>query len=532
MKRLLLFACSALIAAASLAATSVSVSHGTWDLYRGSAIATDAAGNRLENFANELGCIEAARSLNVTRAYTCRTRTGVTVLVTADPPPPPPKVDCLTNPVPPAWAEVVGDWTACANSVQTRTTLRTRTVVTQPANGGAACPSLSDPIVESRSCSVDPPPPPPVGTVTQSPPVADLTVLKPGDVLVLKPGVYTSLKLKSCAGAYCRIVAETDGTVTLPQPNFTPADWHLAFEGVKFKGTGSTVVTASYLKFIRVAFEGGPGTGNSVSVQIGTNDRTPGADHILVEDSWAYGAGGRYKVLVYNSDSVVLRRVVARHDGGWKYDQQNPQGGITVYDSTNVALEDVACVDSVQGLDGFESCIYLVSNTTTSKRQANVTLNGAIVIDSPNNGIGAEGRGAAATYTLNDALVINSAAGGLNTNNEAHVINATRVSCSVKGVCFGKWSSGGVLRVTGCKFGKGTLASGATLVSCPGGAGADLTSRFGVSGTLFGEPGFDQPSADPLWPWPNEARMKADFDSVRPAFGGQSFTDYVRTRAL
>ena len=60
-----------------------------------------------------------------------------TYLPSCFPPPPPPVVDCVTS----EWSE----WSACIDGVETRT----KTVITQPQNGGAACPAL----VETRSCS-------------------------------------------------------------------------------------------------------------------------------------------------------------------------------------------------------------------------------------------------------------------------------------------------------------------------------------------------------------------------------------------
>jgi hypothetical protein len=103
----------------------------------------------------------------VSREYDCQTpRLHMTVTVTADPPPPPPApVDCVVS----AWSTpVVGEWSACANSVQTRTSSSTRTVVTPAANGGAACPSLTSSVIESRSCTVAPPPTPVAGALQYS----------------------------------------------------------------------------------------------------------------------------------------------------------------------------------------------------------------------------------------------------------------------------------------------------------------------------------------------------------------------------
>lgn len=67
---------------------------------------------------------------------------------------------------------VVSDWSAwtysawtVAGSVETRTGTRTRTVVTPSANGGAACPALSESVTESRPYS----PPSAAGTLTVTP---------------------------------------------------------------------------------------------------------------------------------------------------------------------------------------------------------------------------------------------------------------------------------------------------------------------------------------------------------------------------
>lgn len=47
--------------------------------------------------------------------------------------------------------------------------------------------------------------------------------------------------------------------------------------------------------------------------------------------------------------------------------------------------------------------------------------------------------------------------------------------------------------------------------------GADVTTRYGVSGTRYGEAGFDQKTATPLWPWPYEDSIKSVFAEANPA---------------
>ncbi len=48
---------------------------------------------------------------------------------------------------------------------------------------------------------------------------------------------------------------------------------------------------------------------------------------------------------------------------------------------------------------------------------------------------------------------------------------------------------------------KGTASDG-------GDVGATILKRYGVSGTLWGDPGYDQLTDEPLWPFPNEAVIK------------------------
>ena len=43
--------------------------------------------------------------------------------------------------------------------------------------------------------------------------------------------------------------------------------------------------------------------------------------------------------------------------------------------------------------------------------------------------------------------------------------------------------------------------------------GANVLYKWGTSGTLWGETGYDTVTSEPLWPWTNEARIKADMGS-------------------
>jgi hypothetical protein len=43
-----------------------------------------------------------------------------------------------------------------------------------------------------------------------------------------------------------------------------------------------------------------------------------------------------------------------------------------------------------------------------------------------------------------------------------------------------------------------------------GDIGANVINRYGVSGTLWDDPGYDSLTSEPLWPFPNEGKIKSD----------------------
>lgn len=399
-----------------------------------------------------------------------------------------------------------------------------------------------------------------------------------GDVLVVSPGTYSNAKDAIASvpsgklGAYNVVRAAVDGTVTIKQSFYLgTGDHFVQFEGLKWDFADTKAVLGRYVKFLRCAFKGGPGTGNNVTVQIGSNDVTPGAQYILLEDSWVYGPGGRYKVLVYNSDKVVLRRLVVRHDGGWTFDGSNPQAGITIYDSTNIQAQNVMVVDSLTGLDSFESNIYLVANATTAQRAGNVALRGSVVIGGGGNGIAWDGSSAYTSSLVEDVVVWGSSAGGIATNGSANKGTVNRATVKSGGAAFADWRSAGGVTVSNsiaykntgavCEgitvansiaFGNGNNNCGRVLdpttngllylprteagsVLATAGAagaqvGAQIVNRIGVSGTLYGDTGYDQVTTTSLWPWPNEARIKtdfADYNSRGFSAGTKTLTDYV-----
>jgi hypothetical protein len=80
--------------------------------------------------------------------YQCITTKSYIVTFVAPPVVLPP-VDCVVSEWG-AWSDPA--WMACADGMQSRSIVRTRTVLTQPANGGSACPSLVETQPQTREC--------------------------------------------------------------------------------------------------------------------------------------------------------------------------------------------------------------------------------------------------------------------------------------------------------------------------------------------------------------------------------------------
>jgi hypothetical protein len=346
---------------------------------------------------------------------------------------------------------------------------------------------------------------------------------------------------------------------------------HLSLSGLRIHDTSQKVIFGHHLKLIGIEFKGGPASDNTVSVQIGSNDFTPGAQYVLLEDCWVHGFGGRYKILVYNSDSIVLRRVVVRHDGRNPITDSNPMADITVYDSSNVEVQNAIALDDVQGenTNTYVAAFYNVCNGTTSTPNAHHVWRGSIVIDPAGYLMGTEGQCSTTTLVATDLVLAGGSYGvsqlratgaryerltivapgndgfgifggsatvadSIVANADGRAYNGITPTSSVAYNNSGGNSGGTVLN----PFTNGLLylpriEAGSTLAG--GGAGgqrgAQIVKRIGEPGTLYGEPGYDATTTAELWPFPNEARIKQEMCTdpgvTRGFCSAPSLTDYI-----
>jgi hypothetical protein len=74
-------------------------------------------------------------------------------------------VNCVVS----AWTfQSATAWSACLNNEQTRTETWERSILTAPANGGTACPALTETRMATQACTMTTPPPPPASLLFQS----------------------------------------------------------------------------------------------------------------------------------------------------------------------------------------------------------------------------------------------------------------------------------------------------------------------------------------------------------------------------
>lgn len=120
---------------------------GTWRVYRGSGFTTFVCQAASEEAAKECAARDAQTRATSSRYQIRYPNRYVTVTYTPDTLPP---VNCVVS----DWSEWTGgEWSACQNGSQTRQETHTRTIVTPPANGGSACPALTETRAATQSCT-------------------------------------------------------------------------------------------------------------------------------------------------------------------------------------------------------------------------------------------------------------------------------------------------------------------------------------------------------------------------------------------
>jgi len=386
------------------------------------------------------------------------------------------------------------------------------------------------------------------------------------------------------------VVAASPGRVRIEGGLFvgrsTRKDSYIVIAGITFEGS-STLYNTGFVTVKNCGFHDTQNTSASV-FGIGTNDHTMGNEDDLIEDCWVWGRN-RIMAINYRSSRNVWRRVVVRGDGCDGPDclgSGNPNVGISVYDSSEITLENVIVVDRV--LDGgspyadfavaqhtpgapfgqnrwlgtmslgapdigyyfepdevslspahyLENCvawgapsggINLARMGTSSVKNCTVAVFGV------GDGVRVAPELSASGTTVTNVVVLGTGRFGINSSTVPQYVNVS-----------GTWESN--YNQTSCATGCSTVdpLGGATAAllyptriergsalagAGEGGAdiGANVVYRYGVDGTRHGETGFDTLTTTPLWPWPNEERIVAEMcaTETRGLCSASSFTRYI-----
>lgn len=421
-----------------------------------------------------------------------------------------------------------------------------------------------------------------------------LSCLAPGDTLIVRDGTYggtanafTNLPNGTSAN-YITLRAENEGNAIITAGlDMVHTNSYIIVQGFRFQDANVKTILGNHLKFYRNEFMGGCAFGNCTNTTIGTNDFNDTAD-ILLEDNWWHGLGGRYTVLTYNANRVVIRRAVIRHDGGWTDDKDDPEAGINFYNSTNCSAQNVIVLDSnLSSYHTWQSAFYNVFNNASPNSSANNSWLGIIALNNtpagfPDGaGLRFDGNAPQTGHTVQNAVLWDNPWG-------INVAYASSVSVAVNGVTIGQSTrgsngygiaggSGGTksftnaiitnmnntdFNVSGASitffdtFNNGSAAGGTgkvtynprtngllalmrietgtplkTAGSGGGQIGAQVVNRIGAPGTLQGETGWNTDTGTALWPFPNEARIKkemcTDAGVTRGFCSATSLTQYI-----
>jgi len=338
-------------------------------------------------------------------------------------------------------------------------------------------------------------------------------------------------------------------------------DRDIVIDGITFEG-GGHLYNTEHVDVRNSGFHG--------PLVIGTNDHEMGNSYNLIEDSWVWAEDERIVSANYRSDYNVWRRVVVRGDGCKLMNcigPGNPNVGITVYDSNHVSMQNVIVIDRLLGL-GYPYSDFAAAQHTPKRYLFGMNeWLGTISVKAPDSGYYMEPDHDGTmdkTITIKNAVAWAPRYSGVNiARSGTHNLleNITVINPGFDGIRVGRRLTSGSLRnsvsVGAGRYGINS-AYGAAYVnsvksasenyherygrcteSCQsfdplGGAqpairyvtriedgsrlkktgfqgadmGANVLFRYGRTGTRYGEPGYNDLTDAPLWPWKHEQLIK------------------------
>ena len=415
---------------------------------------------------------------------------------------------------------------------------------------------------------------------------AAMSIMLSGDMVVIADGDWTEYQGMTIASDghlppsgtspsnMTTIRAETDWGVKLTRlADLGTGRDYIVIRGIMFPGGG--LYEWRYSKIVRCGFMGASAAGNVSTFSISHGE------HNLVEECIAWG-GGRYKFLDYLGNHNIFRRCVARHDWYISLDWKGQESNFRGYGCNNSVWQNCISVDSDRieyqtpdgtsyedgdfwvgdqsGADGniITGCIvikglyqaYYLGGTDSGTDV--VELTNSIALGPSLEGMagltGAITRGTPIITASNclfydfDAgnqhfIGHNKGSGSLNITNsivwDVGLLNATADYMYYWNVTTGDYgpnstnadplTAGGLLYPVRIEESSPLYTAGEGGSIC----GPTILKKIGVSGTLYGEPGWDEITDADLWPFPNEDKIKELMsDTVDGVSGIYGFTAY------
>jgi hypothetical protein len=371
------------------------------------------------------------------------------------------------------------------------------------------------------------------------------------------------------SGAWTTIKAENDfGPVFTVNVKFEPGTGqnvalYWKFEGLTWANAYFYFDYSHHVKVLRCAGYNA-GAGNVAQFTAGR-----GSSYILFEDSHAWGSG-RYKFECYQSSYCIMRRCVGRMDvenaGG------EPIGIFSMYSVGHGKIQNSIAIDSDSR--AYWSNVYnyagCFNSPTTSAASTDIEVTGSICLNSEmggnmyeswstdfntnnnvfwdtstlsywpqhllstdghqftNNtmGVASTGESYLSAYNSNSITIrdnvffsISVPVGqnwvGTHTYNSYYSVPtkyalSTGETDSVNPIWDASTNpTGGLKYLPRIEF----VSNLSTIGYQSGQVGATILRRIGVSGTLWGDTGYDTEIAENLWPFPNEDKIKENFAS-------------------
>lgn len=412
-------------------------------------------------------------------------------------------------------------------------------------------------------------------------------VVRPGDTLLVKDGMYMQSIAPTVSGTQgnpITIKAERDGGAIIDGGGSRPGLYvsnkgFLTIEGFKFWNCGEQSCASISghdgphwsdrthdIIVRRVAVEGSCFDNNCNGFDISR------ARDSLIEDVWVYGLG-RYTFEAYGCDRVTVRRAVVRWDGwrGNAYKPGDPKFAVGVYNTQNSLFENIVIIDSAPASRGGDKgALYLPSNdngkTAPFTSTSNNRFYGLVIVHNDGVGISVEGADTNTSNSFTHAVVWGNSWGlSVNKNARNTIFDHLTVGANPDASWFGKNNVSGTILRNSLIYGnagsgvKGPVindynnvyGNGANYAGSSSAGPNDISQDPRLAYILRQEDnspnkgtasdGTDRGAAvlsryidgaltdQPLWPWPNEERIKRDFcvSITRGFCSAESLTNYI-----